>query len=97
MDKNIFKSLIFTLSLLSGMQLSHSATLDSMTTHTVKPDIKPSLIAKAVSKQALKEGAMTYNVMMVNTLNAAPSQNFFAYQNQQFTRFVQALFHNSNT
>jgi hypothetical protein len=34
---------------------------------------------------------------MLNTIRTTPTQNFFATQNQRFSRFVQSLFQQQNS
>jgi hypothetical protein len=99
MNKTVLKSLLLTLSFVSSFSITHAAALkapihkpEATLTSVSKVDSKPSLIAQAASKQDEKDRSSTHNVMMLNSLYSAPSQNFFAQQNQKFTRFVQSLF-----
>jgi hypothetical protein len=93
MNNKIVHSIILALSLLTTAQVTNSAALsmksESDSSSLVKLEAKSSLIAKAANKNS---GSDTYNLKMMNTLNAAPTQNFFAVQNQKFTRFIQSLF-----
>lgn len=98
MNKKIVHSLILTLSLLATAQTSNSAALSSESAGSksslVKLEAKSSLIAQAADKN-LRSG--TDNLQMMNTLKAAPAQNFFAVQNQKFTRFIQSILNYSYT
>ena len=93
MNNKIVHSLILALSLLTTAQVTNSAALnmqpEGSSSSLVKLEAKSSLIAKAANKNT---GYGTDNLKMMNTLNAAPAQNFFALQNQKFTRFIQSLF-----
>ena len=89
--------LFTTLSLglcLSMTQLGHTAAI-SKTANTkvaVAPE-KTSLIEKALTQQKIENKKRSdENLKVVTSFKTAPSQSFFASQNQSFSRFVQALF-----
>lgn len=90
--------ILLSLSLSVVGQLSHSAALPTTSSHQSKANHvqitteSPSFIAKAVEKQHLLDENNTRNLQMFASIQATPSQNFLAQQNQRFTRFIQALF-----
>lgn len=98
MNKKVVHSVIIALSLLTTAQISNSAAMSNEPIASkpalVKLEAKSSLISKAVDKN-LNTG--TDNLQMMNTLRAAPAQNFFAMQNQKFTRFIQSIMNYSYT
>ena len=74
-------------------QLGHSAAIQSNDKATM-PTEKTSLIEKALSQQKGSDRTtMTDSDLKIMTsIKVAPTQNFFATQNQRFSRFVQSLF-----
>ena len=92
MNKKITSSLILSCSILASADLAHSAVLSSEfagnPSSLTQFEGKNSLIAQAADKHS---GYDTYNVKMINTFKTPASQNFFAVQNQKFTRFIQSF------
>ncbi|WP_180008882.1 hypothetical protein [Acinetobacter sp. YH12238] len=91
--------LIFAV-LLSLSTVGHSAVIKSAESKTHLTAEKGSLIEKALTqqKQADKQKFESNNDLKVLTsIHVAPTQNFFALQNQRFSRFVQALFPQDNS
>lgn len=74
-------------------QLGHSAVIQSNDKATM-PTEKTSLIEKALSQQKGSDRTtMTdTDLKIMTSIKVAPTQNFFATQNQRFSRFVQSLF-----
>ena len=94
------KSKLMFAALLSLSTVGHSAVIKSAESKTHLSAEKGSLIEKAITqqKQADKQKFESNNDLKVLTsINLAPTQNFFALQNQRFSRFVQALFPQGNS
>ena len=94
------KSKLICAALLSLSTVSHSAVIKSTESKTHLTAEKGSLIEKALTqqKQADKQKFESNNDLKVLTsIHVAPTQNFFALQNQRFSRFVQALFPQGNS
>ena len=94
------KSKLICAALLTFSRVSHSAVIKSAESKTNLTEAKGSLIEKAITqqKQADKQKFESNNDSKVLTsINLAPTQNFFALQNQRFSRFVQALFPQGNS
>ena len=94
------KSKLMFAVLLSLSTVGHSAVIKSSESKTNLTEAKGSLIEKAITqqKQADKQKFESNNDLKVLTsINLAPTQNFFALQNQRFSRFVQALFPQGNS
>ena len=94
------KSKLICVALLSLSTVSHSAVIKSTESKTHLTAEKGSLIEKALTqqKQADKQKFESNNDLKVLTsIHVAPTQNFFALQNQHFSRFVQALFPQDNS
>lgn len=94
------KSKLMFAVLLSLSTVGHSAVIKCAESKTNLTEAKGSLIEKAITqqKQADKQKFESNNDLKVLTsINLAPTQNFFALQNQRFSRFVQALFPQGNS
>lgn len=94
------KSKLMFAALLSLSTVGHSAVIKSAESKTHLSAEKGSLIEKALTqqKQADKQKFESNNDLKVLTsIHVAPTQNFFALQNQRFSRFVQALFPQGNS
>ena len=94
------KSKLICAALLTLSTVSHSTVIKSTESKTHLTAEKGSLIEKALTqqKQADKQKFESNNDLKVLTsINLAPTQNFFALQNQRFSRFVQALFPQGNS
>ena len=79
------------------MQIGHAAAIKA-TNAPLSPE-RASLIGKALQQQ--KQGSNTLHgendLKVLTEIKLAPTQSFFASQNQKFTRFVQALFPINNS
>ena len=98
MKSSLFSTLFLVLGL-SVAQAGHTAAISKSTnSKTALPAEKTSLIEKAIHQQKI-EGKLHSddNLKVLTALKVAPTQNFFASQNQSFTRFVQALFTPNNS
>ena len=94
------KSKLMFAVLLSLSTVGHSAVIKSAESKTHLTAEKGSLIEKALTQQkhADKQKFESNNDLKVLTsIHVAPTQNFFALQNQRFSRFVQALFPQDNS
>ena len=94
------KSKLMFAALLSLSTVGHSAVIKSAESKTHLTAEKGSLIEKALTqqKQADKQKFESNNDLKVLTsIHVSPTQNFFALQNQRFSRFVQALFPQGNS
>lgn len=91
----------FSLSLTLGFmaQLGHSTVIKGTEGKVTLGTEKSSLIEKALQQQ--KQGGNTLradnDLKMLTEIKVAPTQSFFAAQNQKFSRFVQALFPQSSS
>ena len=98
MNKKIQQITLLSLTLLTASQLSQAAVTSSSAANkskTITAQVQqeqPSLIAKAVEKKHLRNENSTQNLQLFASIQATPSQNFLAEQNQRFTRFIQAIF-----
>lgn len=98
MSTKIHQIILLSFSLCAAGQLSHAAVLPTVSEQKSKVNAvqitaeNPSFIAKAAEKKHLLDGNNTHNLQMFASIQATPSQNFLAEQNQRFTRFIQALF-----
>ncbi|MBI1451881.1 MULTISPECIES: hypothetical protein [Acinetobacter] len=95
MKLNQFAILCIALSF-STLQLTHSAAINkTANTKVTLPSDKTSLIEKALTQQkneSSKAQSSDDSLKVLTSIKTAPAQNFFASQNQSFSRFVQALF-----
>lgn len=99
MKSSLFSALGLALSLTFAAQAGHAAAISKSTdTKMALPAEKISLIEKAIHQQK-REGKLQSDdhLKVFTAIKAAPTQNFFASQNQSFTRFVQALFPPNNS
>jgi hypothetical protein len=98
MNTKTYQTIFLGMSLALAAQLSY-ANSSSTVAAAKKVNISSqtqlesgSLIAKAVEKKHLLDNQYPQNIQMLASIQAKPSQNFLAEQNQRFTRFIQALF-----
>ncbi|WP_180135088.1 hypothetical protein [Acinetobacter sp. YH12070] len=95
----------FSYALCLGLSLSVTAqTAFCAATNTASnnkltmPAERTSLIEKAINQQKSEgKGRTDDNLKVLTSIKAAPTQSFFASQNQSFSRFVQAIFSGSNS
>ena len=80
-------------------QLGHAAAIKGTETKLPLTPEKSSLIEKALQQQ--KQSGNTFradnDLKILTEIKVAPTQSFFASQNQKFSRFVQALFPQNNS
>ncbi|WP_374664369.1 hypothetical protein [Acinetobacter sp.] len=94
MKSPLIRALGLGLSLTLAAQAGHAAA----TGKTAMPAEKKSLIEKALYQQKNESKLQSDdNLKVLTALKAAPTQSFFASQNQSFTRFVQSLFLQNNS
>lgn len=95
----IIQALSLSLSLGFMAQLGHAATIKATEAKVTLSPEKSSLIEKALQQQ--KHGSNTLradnDLKILTEIKVAPTQSFFAAQNQKFSRFVQALFPQNNS
>lgn len=95
----IVQALSLSLTLGFMAQLGHAAAIKSSEAKVTLGSEKSSLIEKALQQQ--KQGGNTLradnDLKMLTEIKVAPTQSFFAAQNQKFSRFVQALFPQSSS
>ncbi|OTG75825.1 hypothetical protein B9T26_04840 [Acinetobacter sp. ANC 4169] len=95
----IIQALSLSLSLGFMAQLGHAAAIKATEAKLTLSPEKSSLIEKALQQQ--KHGANTLradnDLKILTEIKVAPTQSFFAAQNQKFSRFVQALFPQNNS
>ena len=90
-------SLSLTLGLMA--QIGHAAAIKATDAKISLLPEKTSLIEKALQQQ--KQGTNTFrndnDLKVLTEIKVAPTQSFFASQNQKFTRFVQVFFPQNNS
>ena len=98
MNSKIVTAVLLTSSLFAFSQVSTAATLKSTSDIKEPISVKSSPIERALQQQR-SEGKLRSdnNLKVLTSINAAPSQSFFASQNQRFSRFIQSLFTQSNS
>ena len=93
-------SKLICVALLSLSTVSHSAVIKSTESKTPLTAEKGSLIEKALTQQKQKKKKKfdsNNDLKVLTSIHVAPTQNFFALQNQRFSRFVQALLPQGNS
>jgi hypothetical protein len=84
---------ISTLCIISISQLGYSASINPVNTKDIIPVGKSSLINKSIKDGKIKgNAAYDQDLKVIRSLNSASKQNFFASQNQQFSKFIQSIF-----
>ena len=94
------KTLCLSLFLACSVQFGHAAIKESSNIKTIDKATSSSLIGKALDQQKRNISmipATDDELKMMNTIRTTPTQNFFATQNQRFSRFVQSLFQQQNS
>ena len=94
------KTLCLSLFLSCSVQFGHAAIKESSNIKTIDKATSSSLIGKALDQQKRNISmipATDDELKMLNTIRTTPTQNFFATQNQRFSRFVQSLFQQQNS
>ena len=93
MKSTFLHTVTLSIGLACFSQLGHSAAIQRHD-NTTMPTEKTSLIEKALSQQKGSDRTtMTdTDLKIMTSIKVAPTQNFFATQNQRFSRFVQSLF-----
>ena len=95
------KTLYLSLFLVGSVQIGHTAAIkESNNIKTIDKSASSSLIVKALDQQKRNTSMIPSTddeLKMLNTIRTTPTQNFFATQNQRFSRFVQSLFQQQNS
>ena len=94
------KTLCLSLFLACSVQFGHAAIKESSNIKTIDKSTSSSLIGKALDKQKRNTSMIPSTddeLKMLNTIRSTPTQNFFATQNQRFSRFVQSLLQQQNS
>ena len=94
------KTLGLSLFLACSVQFGHAAIKESSNIKTIDKATSSSLIGKALDQQKRNTSMIPSTddeLKMLNTIRTTPTQNFFATQNQRFSRFVQSLFQQQNS
>ena len=95
------KTLYLSLFLVCSVQIGHTAAIkESSNIKTIDKSASSSLIVKALDQQKRNTSMIPSTddeLKMLNTIRSTPTQNFFATQNQRFSRFVQSLFQQQNS
>ena len=94
------KTLCLSLFLACSVQFGHAAIKESSNIKTIDKSTSSSLIGKALDQQKRNTSMIPSTddeLKMLNTIRTTPTQNFFATQNQRFSRFVQSLFQQQNS
>ncbi|WP_347455467.1 hypothetical protein [Acinetobacter thermotolerans] len=106
MKVTTFKTGILSLSILLTAQLSHAVVAHSELVNTAAPAVshtaskttvatttKSSPIEKAIQQQKTEKSLHSEeNLKVMTAIKVRPAQNFFASQNQSFSRFLQNFF-----
>ncbi len=98
MKSSLFSALCLSAAFALSAQAGHAAVSKTASSKAVMPAEKQSLIEKALTQQ--KNDAKLQsddNLKVLTAIKAPATQNFFASQNQSFTRFVQSLFLQNNS
>ncbi|MFH7807625.1 hypothetical protein ACE01U_03020 [Acinetobacter sp. BSP-153] len=93
MKATFLHSVTLSIGLACMSQIGHSAAIQN-NDKVAMPAEKTSLIEKALSQQKSgeKNTLTDTDLKIMTSIKVAPTQNFFATQNQRFSRFVQSLF-----
>lgn len=80
-------------------QMGHSAALKATETKVNLSPERPSLMEKALQQQRKDSKILRdeNDLRVLTEIKVAPTQSFFAAQNQRFSRIVQALFIQNNS
>jgi hypothetical protein len=75
-------------------QVGHTAAIKTSETKITLSTERSSLIEKALQQQKLDTNTLRpdNDLKVLTEIKVAPTQSFFAAQNQKFSRFLQALF-----
>lgn len=90
-----FRSVVLGLCLSLGATASYANAIQNKNDNSSTSTRHPSLIEKELSKQKQNTKAIDSDLDSIKILNAIhvqPSQSFFAYQHERFSRILQALF-----
>ncbi|MGE8561474.1 MAG: hypothetical protein ACN6NJ_11075 [Acinetobacter sp.] len=91
----------FSLSLTLGLmtQVGHAAAIKATDSKLSLSAEKSSLIEKALQQQKLGTNTLRNDndLKVLTEIKVAPTQSFFAAQNQKFSRFVQVFFPQNNS
>ncbi|WP_291354908.1 MULTISPECIES: hypothetical protein [unclassified Acinetobacter] len=95
----IIQALSLSLTLGFMAQLGHAAAIKGTESKVMLSAEKSSLIEKALQQQ--KQGDNTLradnDLKILTEIKVAPTQSFFAAQNQKFSRFLQVFFPQNNS
>ncbi|OTG88106.1 hypothetical protein B9T31_00855 [Acinetobacter sp. ANC 4558] len=81
------------LCIIVASQVGHTAGINPVNTENITPVTKSSLLDRAAHEKKIKSNfSNTQNSKVIKSLSPVPTQNFFAYQNQQFSKFIQSIF-----
>ena len=92
--------ILLCFSLITFTPVGHTAGISAIKINSTKnlDSAKVSLIEKTLNDQKIKGETLPNNSLKVlRSMNVAPTQNFFAVQNQRFTRFIQSFFSQTNS
>ncbi|MCO8043858.1 hypothetical protein NI467_00500 [Acinetobacter bohemicus] len=95
MKTSLLTTSILSLIMLLTTQFGHAVVVKNTAPKTLinQLEVKNSPIEKALQQHKTDKTLYTEDNLKVQTaLKITPSQNFFAAQNQRFTRFVQSIF-----
>lgn len=94
MKSPLIQALYLSIGLAFTVQSGHSAAISKPANGKVTmPADKKSPIEKALNQQKNENKLQSDdNLKVLTSIKAEPTQNFFASQNQSFTRFIQSLF-----
>ncbi|MFW1754032.1 hypothetical protein [Acinetobacter wanghuae] len=95
MKFTVFTTCILSIFMMLTTQLGHAVVVKSDVSKAPMSLIseRTSPIEKAIKQQKTEKNMrMDDNLKVLTSLKVAPSQNFFAQQNQRFSRFLQTIF-----
>ena len=98
----VIKALSLSLTLGFMAQIGHAAAIKTTDSKISLSTERSSLIEKALQQHKQdKQGSNTFyndnDLKVLTEIKVAPTQSFFAAQNQKFTRFVQVFFQQNNS
>ncbi len=99
MNRQFIQILLLSMSFALAAQSTFSASIKSASAKVSLPAEKTSLIEKALNQQ--KNGDKNLqsdnDLKVITAIKTAPTQSFFASQNQSFSRFLQSFFTQNNS
>lgn len=98
MNLHYFQAIFLSIGLGLMAQSGHTAAIKATLNKSTAPE-KVSLIEKALNQQKQGDNYLQAdnNLKVLTAIKVAPTQSFFATQNERFSRFLQAIFPQNNS